>query len=562
MRIAIDVRSLAFSGSRRPGIQRWNTNLMKQLRHMDSINEYILLCRPGEAVFFNDFKDNFKVTELKEFGYYTYFDQFYEQLSVNRVLNRMNPDLYVSLYFTVPIYLNCPSISLFDDMIPWIVMNNMGELIPPGHNVGKEMKRFHFWKKRSAEEASGIIAISEHTRDDINRFWNIDKEKILVNYIDIEDCFREVKDAQVLNQFRLKYNLPERFILYVATIEPRKNSLGLVKGYELFREKSDENIALVMVGPRGMGFSKFEKEIRASVYSDDIILINDFVPREELPYFYSCAEVFCFPSFYEGFGLTPLEAMACGCPVITSDRASMPEVAGDAAIYIDPFSTGSISEALTRVTGSSDLRENLTEKGLKRAEFFRKREGADSVLNFLLNSARVKKEQKRDIDIKRYDISPGRNVTVFCTAPETQIADITETLTTEFNADVSLIIQKGRRISQEGVPIFEHLPSGIFRLSGISFRDCKKIRSIEGDTFTILFNNVDGQGYLKLKLFTLILAGSRKVMGYSLDRKFSEISWRSYFTDVMKLLLFPKVYLYNLCRIGIRRLLRKFGWKM
>ena len=217
--------------------------------------------------------------------------------------------------------------------------------------------------------ADSIIAISEHTKQDLIKYLNAPPELITVTHLAAGSEYHEVKDKKKLKAVREKYGLPEDYILFVGSLEPRKNVKTLLKAYANMREGLKKDLPLVIAGGKGWMNSgipgmvkdlKIEKRVRFAGYIDgaDIAAV------------YSGAALFVYPSLYEGFGLPILEAMSCGAPVITSDTSSMPEVAGDAAVLINPTDVDELGEALKRVIENEGLRLSLREKGLARAGTF------------------------------------------------------------------------------------------------------------------------------------------------------------------------------------------------
>jgi len=186
---------------------------------------------------------------------------------------------------------------------------------------------------------------------------------------------RNDKVAETLN----RYNLPDSYILFVSTIEPRKNINGLLLAYSQLREDLPDLPPLVLCGRRGWLYDEFYTLYTDLKLGDSVIWLED-ASYDDLPAIYSGADVFCLPSHYEGFGLTALEAMACGVPVVVSERSSLPEVVGEAGILINPDRPESIAEGLQHVLGNSDVSAELTRRGIKQAAKFSWRKTAEETL--------------------------------------------------------------------------------------------------------------------------------------------------------------------------------------
>ncbi len=220
---------------------------------------------------------------------------------------------------------------------------------------------------RFLRAADAVIAVSESTKSDAMRLYGLDDAKIKVIYEGVNPQFCPAP-PETVSLVRRKYALPERFILSVGTIEPRKNLTSLLEAYRALRNQGIEH-KLVIVGKKGWLYEGFFRRLTQLGLENEVIFPG-YVPDEDLPGFYGGAELFAFPSLYEGFGLPVLEAMACGAPVVTSDTSSLPEVADEAAILIDPTGVEGLAHAMGTVLGSAELRDELRAKGRKQAAKF------------------------------------------------------------------------------------------------------------------------------------------------------------------------------------------------
>jgi glycosyltransferase involved in cell wall biosynthesis len=215
--------------------------------------------------------------------------------------------------------------------------------------------------------ADAVIAISENTRQDAVRFYHLEEDKIHVVYEGVNPSFRPAP-AGAIAEIRRLYSLPDRFILYLGTIEPRKNLITLLEAYRHLL-RGDSELRLVIAGKKGWLYTGFFERMREWGLEEQV-LFPGFIPEADLPALYSAADLFVFPSLYEGFGLPILEAMACGTAVVSSNTSSLPEIVGDAALTVDPQDTGAWVTALTEVLGNEQLREELRTKGLQQARKF------------------------------------------------------------------------------------------------------------------------------------------------------------------------------------------------
>jgi glycosyltransferase involved in cell wall biosynthesis len=232
---------------------------------------------------------------------------------------------------------------------------------------------------RTANSSRAIVTVSNESKRDIVATLRVPENKVRVIHEGIDaQVFHRVCDRALLDSVRARYGLAERFVLTVATLEPRKNLPFLVQAYRRLGEATRPGIALVIVGRKGW---KTQAMDRCLTDSGEGVLVTGFVPREDLVALYSLADVFVLPSLYEGFGFPPLEAMACGCPVIVSNRGALPEIVGNAALLIDPEDLNSLVAALQSVLTDSTLRAALVDKGLARVKEFSWRTAASKTLD-------------------------------------------------------------------------------------------------------------------------------------------------------------------------------------
>jgi glycosyltransferase involved in cell wall biosynthesis len=224
--------------------------------------------------------------------------------------------------------------------------------------------------------ADHIITNSDYTTQDLNRHFPLSKGKTIRAYPGREAIFRPVDQPGI----PAKYGIHGPYFLYVGTIEPRKNLTVLLAAYKIFRQEHSQAAHLVIVGKRGWKSEAFFDELESNPFRQDIHLPG-YVAREDLPALYSHAEAFVYPSVYEGFGLPVLEAMSCETACILSDRTSLPEVGGDAAIYFDPEDPRMLAAHLIRMVEEKDLRRRLAAAGLERAKTFSWESTARTILD-------------------------------------------------------------------------------------------------------------------------------------------------------------------------------------
>lgn len=233
--------------------------------------------------------------------------------------------------------------------------------------------------------SDAVIAISEATKNDLIQLFGIDSDKITVIYPGMDHALfsrANAEDATRQSQVLRRYGIEGQYLLYVGDSEWRKNLHRVLMALATL----DSDIRLVLVGKRASGDVVLQGWIR-ELGLEGRVVTPGFVPDEDLPPLYGAAEAFIFPSLYEGFGLPVIEAMACGCPVITSNVSSMPEIAGDAALLVDPTDVAQIAEAINKILNGKGLKSALTEAGMKRAAFFSWEKSAKETLALIRSVA-------------------------------------------------------------------------------------------------------------------------------------------------------------------------------
>jgi glycosyltransferase involved in cell wall biosynthesis len=337
MRIGIDVQSTL---GRKTGIGLYTANLLQALRRVAPQHEYIELAwgRTGELR-----------TDRR---------LWWEQVELPRRACTAGVNLLHLTGFGAPRWHPCPTLLTVHDLIGLLFPANF----PP-------ISRFYWnrWLPHTVRWADRIIAVSEHTRRDLIQLLGIPAERIEVVYEGVSKIFRPLEDQVALEAVRQKYGLPLDIILYVGTIEPRKGLDTLISAYAALAAEIPHD--LVIVGKRGWYTEPLFRQVVALGLCYRVHF-TDYVADEDLPGLYNLAALFVYPSRYEGFGLPPLEAMACGVPVICSKAASLPEVVGEAAMLFPPDDPHTLAEAMYQVLGDEELNAWMRERGLNRAKLF------------------------------------------------------------------------------------------------------------------------------------------------------------------------------------------------
>lgn len=373
MNIGIDLRVLA--RGTRTGVEEYTINLLSELLPLEPKINFKLFYNAYQKVQLNYPWLSLNNVQLKDFRIpnrlFFMAARYAHQPKIDKLLGGF--DLYFNPhFFTAPLSVGSKKIITFHDL--------SFERYPGFFSRRKRLwQRFLMAAQQEAKKADKIIAVSRSTKDDLINLYGLEPGKIRVIYSGVGKQFRPIKNgsvalkltAQPTVKLKKKYNLPDRFVLYFGTIEPRKNLIGLIKAFELLKRqgKRGSQIKLVIAGTNGWLYKDILKTAQESKYRRDIIFTG-FIEDKDKPYLYNLAELFVYPSFFEGFGFPPLEAMACGLPTIVSHTSSLPEVVGQGALMIDPYNIDELAWAMEMALTDSNLKERLIKKGIAQAKKF------------------------------------------------------------------------------------------------------------------------------------------------------------------------------------------------
>jgi glycosyltransferase involved in cell wall biosynthesis len=268
-------------------------------------------------------------------------------------------DLLHGLAYATPVAAACPTI---------VSVHDLSFMRFP--DAFRRSKRLYLslLTRLSTRRADRVITGSESTRQDVIALCGVPAKRVVTIPDGVTGAFCPA-DPQAVAEFRQRRGLPDRFILYLGTLEPRKNVVRLLDAYAAWRQTSHEPVSLIVAGGKGWFYETIFARA-AELGLGDAVIFPGFVPGDELPWWYRAAEVFVYPSLFEGFGLPPLEAMACGTPTITSNASSLPEVAGTAALLVDPEDTAELTDAIARVLSDQALAAELRAAGPRQAAIF------------------------------------------------------------------------------------------------------------------------------------------------------------------------------------------------
>jgi glycosyltransferase involved in cell wall biosynthesis len=353
MRIAIDIRPLTVP---RTGTGTYAFNLIREIAKIDKENEYWLCAHRDIAEGCGEIgNSNFHL----QINHYS-LGFLWQQLYLPSLLRRLKIDLFHSTLLTLPFSVPCPSVVTIHDLV--------FKMFPEKHTFANRTIT-NFSVANSVKISQRVIADSENTKKDLIKSLSVEEGKIKVTLLAAEGIYRPCEDFPSLNKIRTKYSKGEKFLLSVGTLEPRKNLLRLIQAYRGFRTRAPNPPKLLIVGRKGWGYREIVRVVSELGLEREIIF-SGYLPSEEMPLIYNACEFLIYPSLYEGFGLPPLEAMACGKAVISSGSSSLPEVVGEAGILVDPCSVKEMEEAVMRLWKDENLRKELGLKGLERAKLF------------------------------------------------------------------------------------------------------------------------------------------------------------------------------------------------
>lgn len=290
----------------------------------------------------------------------------WEQVALPLAAFRQRMDILYAPYFSLPLFAGVTTVVTVHDVIP---------LALPHYAPSAGLKAYFRLVAAAVRKASIVVTDSRHAAGDIHRLLGIPMERIRVIYLGVDPRYAIRPSAERLGELRARLGLPERFILYVGGIDPRKNVLILLRAQRLLRQRDRAALPLVVVAPlAGHSLPQWQainpRRVAASEGLQDGVIFLDWVDDEEKAGLYALATAFAYPSRYEGFGLPVLEAMAVGTPVLTSTASSLPEVAGDAALLLDPDDTAAWAAALQRIAEDEALRCDLVARGAQQAARF------------------------------------------------------------------------------------------------------------------------------------------------------------------------------------------------
>jgi glycosyltransferase involved in cell wall biosynthesis len=362
MKIGVNAQFFQFPAS---GSGQYLSHLLKALADIDHNNNYVLLgSQPIKRSSQPDFPYAVKPVPAIFSKNKNIEKVMWEQFSGPAAARRSHVDLLHVPYFAPPLFPQTPTVVTIHDVIPMRL---------PAYQSSTQVRAYMQLAALAAHRATMIITVSQHARQDIINVLKVPSERVRVIYEAAGDEYQPVTDTEHLAAVRARYGLGERYVFYLGGLDQRKNVPQLVRAFaQLYTRLGDPNLQLMIAGnpdkQKGALFPDPRPVADELGISQQIIY--RYVEEEDKPALYSGASVFVFPSLYEGFGLDPLEAMSCGAPVVCSNRTSLPEVVGDAALTVDPEDTQALVEAMHTVLSNPTLEAELRERSLNQASRF------------------------------------------------------------------------------------------------------------------------------------------------------------------------------------------------
>jgi glycosyltransferase involved in cell wall biosynthesis len=351
VRIGIDARKLHDFG-----IGTYIRNLLRQLARLDRSNDYVLLCRPEDCQTLDSLGENFRPVAETAGNY-----SVTEQLRVPLALRRERVSLFHAPHYVLPPLVSCRSVVTIHDCIHLMFpqyLPNRAALAYARTSIGLAARR-----------ATRVMTVSESSKRDILRFVDVEADKIAVIPNAYDERFGVEPREEDVVRVRERFQLHDEFVLYAGNVKPHKNLERLIQAFDLVRRSGLDHLKLVVIGDEVSRYAALRRAVHKHQLHPYVRFLG-YLPEETLAVMYRLAGVFVFPSLYEGFGLPPLEAMASGTPVVTSNVSSLPEVAGDAALLVDPYEPHAIADGIRKVLTDEQTRRDLRRKGLERAREF------------------------------------------------------------------------------------------------------------------------------------------------------------------------------------------------
>lgn len=372
MKIGIEAQRIF--RKKKHGMEVVTIELIRQLQKIDKDNEYVIFVKNDDDNQCIQETANFKIVIVPGISY-----PDWEQIHLPKAIKKEKLDLVHFTSNTASLSVNIPMVLTLHDII---YMESISFSGTHYQNIGNLYRRFIL--PRIIKKCDAVITVSHYEQERIANHFKLPNDKIKVVYNAKSDAFKEIDNKDLLLDIRQKYSLPSEFILFLGNTAPKKNSKRLIHAYGLYAKKVTNPLPIVIADLSQDYIVSVLKEYNIQGIEDKII-VQDYILHKDLPAIYNLASVFIYPSLRESFGLPIIEAMACGTPVITSNTSSMPEVADNAAILINPLNVEDIANKLETLTSDNALRQDLIKKGYERSKEFSWNNTAKDVIDLYTN---------------------------------------------------------------------------------------------------------------------------------------------------------------------------------
>ncbi|MDH2335629.1 glycosyltransferase family 4 protein [Clostridium perfringens] len=355
MKICIDGRAATLY--RGTGIGNYTYEIINNLHQIDFLNEYNILTPEASSL---------KLPKKNNFNYLSASTNdkknFWEFINTQNPKENIIGDIYHipqnGIGFSKP--RDIKTVITLHDIIPMKMPDTVSETF---------LKIFNENIQNILDNSDGIITVSNFSKEDISKTFSYPKEKIFVTHLAAEEIYTPLNKFHSSQYLKKHYGIDRDFLLYVGGFSPRKNILGLIEAFNLVKNSYKRDLKLVIIGTKGPSYEIYRKKVDELNLSSSVIFTG-FIPIDDMPIFYSASKALVYPSFYEGFGLPPIECMACGTPVIASNLTSMPEVCQDAALLVDPYDVDEIKENILTLLNNHKFYSLMIYKGLSHSSKF------------------------------------------------------------------------------------------------------------------------------------------------------------------------------------------------
>ncbi|KHD37211.1 glycosyl transferase [Clostridium acetobutylicum] len=350
MKIGIDGRAAKWY--RGTGIGTYTYQLISHINKLDEANDYTIFLPDSSNLNFK-LKNNFSLKSIN----CTAKNNFWDQVNIPNIIKKDDTELYhvPQNGIGLPYNKNCRFTITLHDIIPYKMPETVGK---------KYLKIFEEEIPKIIPLCDGIITVSDFSKKDISEFFNYPESKIYVTYLSAEDIYRPIEKCISKDIIKNLYGIDKNYILYVGGFSPRKNISGIIHAFSKLKKTTKTNLKLIIAGKKGLSYPNYVDIAKKLNVSSDVIFPG-FIPLEYMPFLYNAAEFLIYPSFYEGFGLPPLEAMACKVPVITSNITSLYEIFNGCALIVNPYDVEKIKDAMEIMHFDSSVRKIYSEKGFE-----------------------------------------------------------------------------------------------------------------------------------------------------------------------------------------------------